>query len=140
MGKFRSYFIVILPLLITTLSLQAQENVNRETVEHIYELLQVRGNGISDAEELSQDMNWKEVGASSSVDHRNTISFPDVMEHRWGSLEFRDLMFQEVTKDEIRVTGSISGRQPTECEYIHHKFKHYWSFKKGKIIGFLEEF
>lgn len=140
MGNFRSYFVVILPLLITTLSIQAQESVNRETVAQVYELLQTRGHGTNDIAGLTPKINWKEVGASIPGDHRNTISFPAVIENRWGSVEFRDLVFKEVTKDEIHVTGTVSGRQHMECEYISNKFKHSWSLRDGEIVRFLEEF
>jgi len=140
MGNFRDYLVLVLWVITTTFTLQAQESLNRETVEQIYESLQTRGQGTNDVAGLSPGMDWKEVGASNSVDHRNTISFPEVMENRWGSLEFRDLVFEEMNKDEIRVTGTVSGRQLTECEHIAHKFRHSWSFRKGKIVGFLEEF
>jgi hypothetical protein len=140
MGNFRNYLVLILWVIISTFTFQAQENVNRETVEQIYESLQTRGHGAKDVAGLSQGMDWKKLGASNSVDHRNTISFPAVMENRWGSLKFRDLVFEEMNKDEIRVTGTVSGRQPMECEHIAHKFSHSWSFRKGKIVGFLEEF
>lgn len=130
----------MLSLLITTLTLQAQESVNRKTVAQLYETLQTRGHGLNDVAALTRRINWKEAGASGAGDHQNMISFPAVMENRWGGLEFRDLVFEEVTKDEIHVSGTVSGRQHTECEFITSKFKHSWSLRDGEIVEFLEDF
>lgn len=138
MGNFRNYWVLLLSVLITTYTLPAQDS--RQAVENLYELLQSRDHGPNKVAALTSGINWREVSASNSVDHRNVISFPAVMENRWSGLEFRDLDFKEVTKDEIRVTGTVSGRQHSECEYISSKFTHSWSLRDGKIVQFLEEF
>lgn len=140
MGNFRIYLILILSVMFSTVTVQAQESVNRQTVAQLYELLQTRDRGPNDVAGLTPEINWKEMDRANAVDHRNTISFPAIMENRWGGLEFMDLDFQEVTKDEIRVTGTVSGRQYAECEYITSKFTHSWSLREGKIVQFLEEF
>lgn len=138
MGNFRIYIVLILLVLITTSALKAQENVNREMVERLYQVLQTRGNGPNDIVALTPGINWKEVESSADVDHRNTISFPAVMKNRWRSLEFRDLDFKEVTENEILVTGTVSARQHSECEFITSKFRHSWSLRDGEIVQFLE--
>lgn len=140
MGNFRIYIVLILLVLITTSALKAQENVNREMVERLYQVLQTRGNGPNDIVALTPKINWEEVGAAKALDQRNTISFPSVMANRWSGLQFKNLDFQEISKEEILVTGTVSGRQHSECEYITGKFKHSWSFRDGQIVQFLEEF
>lgn len=137
MGNFKVYFILIL-LLITTYSLKAQKSGNRETVVKLYEILQTRGSGPNEVVALTPRINWKEIDDSKAVDERYNISFPAVMENKWSSLQFKDLTFKEVSKNAILVTGTVSGRQHSECEYITNEFNHSWSLRDGEIVQFLE--
>ena len=138
MGNFRIYIVLILLVLITTSALKAQENVNREMVERLYQVLQTRGNGPNDIVALTPGINWKEIESAADVDYRNIISFPSVMGNKWSGLQFKDLTFKEVSKNAILVRGTVSGRQHSECEYITNEFNHSWSLREGEIVQFSE--
>lgn len=137
MGNFRIYFTLLLTILFTSVSIQAQENANRKNIEKLYGILQTKGLGPNEVTALTPGINWKEINTSKDED-RYTISFPAVMTNRWHSLEFRDLDFKEVTENEILVTGTVSARQHSECEFITSEFRHSWSLQDGKIVQFLE--
>ena len=120
------------------LFLQAQKSGNRETVIQLYEILQTRGSGPNEVVALTPRINWKGIDASRAVNDRYNISFPAVMGNKWSSLQFKDLTFKEVSKNDILVTGTVSGRQHSECEYITNEFNHSWSLRDGEIFQFLE--
>lgn len=138
MEKFRTYFILILIVLFTTYSLQAQSDEDRKTIEHLYDLLQTRGTTSNDIAALTPNIMWKEARPPKAVKDRYKISFYGIMKNEWVSLLFKELNFTEPRKNEILVTGIVSGRQPTECDLVTSNFQHSWVVQNGEIIGFSE--
>ncbi|MGB7784520.1 MAG: hypothetical protein WBL27_00315 [Salinimicrobium sp.] len=136
MENFKMYFLLILSLAFSSYALQAQMNNDRETVARVYDLLQTRGTGPAEVAMLTQKIHWAEV--SSPLNERYHISFPAIMKNQWQSLQFQDLNFTEIEKNKVKATGTVLGRQPSECGVISTDFRHSWSLHNGEIVGFSE--
>ena len=138
MEHFQKYFILILSALLSTYSVQGQNNNDRETITQLYDLLQTRGTTSNDAAMLTPKIKWQETRSIKPVNKRNNIPFYGIMKDEWQSLHFQNLNFREIGSNEILVTGSVSGKKLTDCEFVTSKFEHTWSIKEGEIIGFSE--
>lgn len=136
MENFKRYFLLILSIVFSSYALQAQMNNDRETVAQVYDLLQTREAGPAEVALLTPKINWAEVKSLKKLNKRYNISFSSIMQNNWQSLEFRDLDLQEIEKNRILATGTVIGRQPTECGISSTDFRHSWSLKNGEIVGF----
>lgn len=138
MKTLQLYAITLLTVLFTSAHLQGQDHNDQIIVQQIYDVLQNKNSTSKEISALKAGINWSEAKSEKTVNNRHYIRFSALMKNEWESLLFQDLEFQIPEKDKVVVTGTVNGRQRTECEYISTPFKHYWSLKNGKIVGFIE--
>ncbi|SFF85758.1 MULTISPECIES: hypothetical protein [Salegentibacter] len=130
------YFISLLIGLFTSNYLQGQENIDQDLVKKLYEILQNKNATANEIAALTNSIDWDEIESVKNSNYNITLS--GIIKNEWQSILFKDLNFQVSGKNKVLVTGIVKGRKASECEYIYTIFKHSWSLKQGKIIGFLE--
>lgn len=130
------YFISLLIGLFTSNYLQGQENIDQDLVKQLYEVLQNKNATSNEIAALTNSIDWDEIESVKNSNYNITLS--GIIKNEWQSILFKDLNFQVSGKNKVLVTGIVKGRKASECEYIYTIFKHSWSLKQGKIIGFLE--
>tara|TARA_R110002012_G_scaffold116491_3_gene264212 strand:- start:910 stop:1320 length:411 start_codon:yes stop_codon:yes gene_type:complete len=130
------YFISLLIGLFNSNYLQGQENIDRDLVKQLYEVLQNKNATSNEIAALTNSIDWDEIESVKNSNYNITLS--GIIKNEWQSILFKDLNFQVSGKNKVLVTGIVKGRKASECEYISTRFKHYWSLKDGRIIGFLE--
>lgn len=118
-------------------SLQGQK-ANQEVVKNIYDALQNNSTTSKDIAAMTPTLKWEEVHNAKDVNERYTITLSAIMKNEWRSVSFQNLKFHEIEENKIVITGTVSGRQPTECEGITTAFQHIWTLRDGKIINFKE--
>lgn len=138
MKTLQIYLFLIVTVLSTSNNLQGQTNNNQEIIENIYDVLQNGNKTSNDLAGLTPGIKWDKIINPKEDNGRANISFPSVMQNEWGRVLFAKLIFQEVEQDKVLVTGTVKGRQSTECEFVLTHFKHYWTIKDGQVIKFLE--
>ena len=138
MENIRIYYFLFFSMICCSYSLQAQDIKDGETIAQVYELLQTRNSGPSDIKIITPKIKWDEMENTANLDERNNISFPAIMKNHWRNLRFRNLKFSQEENSSILVTGTIIGRQPTECGIISNDFAHAWLLENGEIVGFSE--
>lgn len=138
MKTWRSYLILLAAAFLCSTGINGQTNKNQLIIQQVYELLQHKDANPKDIDVLTSAINWEELRDSRKANKKDHITFSAVMKNEWGRVLFDRLSFQEIEKDKVQVTGIIKGRQPTECEFISTRFKHFWSLKDGKIVRFSE--
>jgi hypothetical protein len=124
--------IFILILLIFTYSqhnLLSQNNENRKVIEDIYNLIE-NNKSTQKIFELTPKVKWE----TTKTGDRNTITLYAIVKNQWRGVDFDNLQFKEMEKNKIRVTGSVMGKQPTECEPVSTDFQHIWTVKDGQIL------
>lgn len=119
-------------------SVQGQKASNPEVVKNIYAALQNNSTTSKDIAEMTPTLKWEEVHFAKDGDERYTITLSAIMKNKWRSVSFKNLVFRGIEKNIILVTGTVFGRQPTECEGVTTAFQHIWSLKNGEIINFKE--
>lgn len=119
-------------------NLQGQNINNQLIVKSIYDVLQ-------DRSAISQDMSvlipvkiYDQIRNSVQENEKYSINLNGIIKGEWGSIVFEKLQFETPEENEVLVTGIVRGRQPTECEFISNQFEHYWFFKDGVIVSFIE--
>ncbi|MBO2543662.1 hypothetical protein ACWBC2_05345 [Salegentibacter agarivorans] len=130
------YFISLLIGLFTSNYLMGQENIDQDLVKQLYEVLQNKNATSNEIAALTNSIDWDEIESVKNSNYNITLS--GIIKNEWQSILFKDLNFQVSGKNKVLVTGIVKGRKASECEYIYTRFKHSWSLKQGKIIGFLE--
>ena len=130
------YFISLLIGLFTSNYLMGQENIDQDLVKQLYEVLQNKNATSNEIAALTNSIDWDEIESVKNSNYNITLS--GIIKNEWQSILFKDLNFQVSGKNKVLVTGIVKGRKASECEYISTRFKHYWSLKDGRIIGFLE--
>ncbi len=130
------YFISLLIGLFNSNYLQGQENIDLDLVKQLYEVLQNKNATSNEIAALTNSIDWDEIESVKNSNYNITLS--GIIKNEWQSILFKDLNFQVSGKNKVLVTGIVKGRKASECEYISTRFKHYWSLKDGRIIGFLE--
>lgn len=138
MKTLQIYLFLIVPVLSTSNNLQGQNNNNQEIIKNIYDVVQNHSKTSNDLAALTPGIKWDEVINPKEMNDRDNITFPAVMQNQWGHVLFNKIIFQEVEQDKVLVTGTVNGRQPSECEFVSTRFKHYWTIKDGQVIKFLE--
>jgi len=138
MKTLQPYLFTLLTVLFTSNYLQAQNNDNEILVKQVYEVLQNKNTTPNEVAALTNGINWEEVSNTKGIKSKYHISLSAIIKNEWESILFKNLSFQLPEKNKVLVTGTVKGRQTTECEFIATQFKHSWSLKNGKIIGFLE--
>ncbi|APS38185.1 hypothetical protein AO058_04470 [Salegentibacter sp. T436] len=116
--------------------MQGQENIDQDLVKKLYEILQNKNATANEIAALTNSIDWDEIESVKNSNYNITLS--GIIKNEWQSILFKDLNFQVSGKNKVLVTGIVKGRKASECEYIYTIFKHSWSLKQGKIIGFLE--
>jgi len=130
------YFISLLIGLFTSNYLQGQENIDQDLVKQLYEVLQNKNTTSNEIKAITNSIDWDEIESVNKTNDNITLS--GIIKNEWQSILFKNLNFELSDKNKVLVTGIVKGRKASECEYIYTSFKHYWSLKHGKIIGFLE--
>lgn len=133
------YLLLFSSALLISNNLQGQNYEEQLLVQKIYDALQDRNTSSQDVAALVPVVKWKEIKTPEGINQRTTITFRAIMTNHWSSILFRDLKFDYIVKNKIMVTGEVTGRQPSECEYISTRFRHYWSLKNGEIVAFSEK-
>ena len=136
MKTLHLYFISLLIGLVTSNYLMGQENIDQDLVKQLYEVLQNKNATSNEIAALTNSIDWDEIESVKNSNYNITLS--EIIKNEWQSILFKDLNFQVSGKNKVLVTGIVKGRKASECEYISTRFKHSWSLKNGKIIGFLE--
>ncbi|MBZ9631271.1 hypothetical protein LB465_10820 [Salegentibacter sp. LM13S] len=132
------YLFTFLTVLFTSNYLQGQNNNNEIFVKKVYDVLQDKNATSNEVSALTNGINWDEVRSTKKINNKYSISLSAIMENEWESILFKNLKFQIPEENKVLVTGTVNGRQLTECELISSQFKHYWFLKDGKIVHFLE--
>lgn len=138
MKTLQIYIFLIATALFCSNNLQGQNYSDLEMIRKIYDALEDKSQTSNDLAALTPNLNWDGLINQKQVDGRYNITFPAVMQKRWGRVLFDRLNFQEVEKNRVLVTGIVKGRQPTECEFVSTQFQHTWLLNEGKIVNFLE--
>lgn len=128
----------LLTVLFSSNYLQGQNNKDEILVKQVYDVLQNKNATSNEISALTNGINWQEINSTQGSNSKYSISLSAIMENEWESILFKNLKFQEPEKNKVLVTGTVNGRQSTECEFISTRFKHYWSLKDGAIVDFLE--
>lgn len=136
MKTLHLYFIPLFIGLFTSNYLQGQENIDKDMVKKLYEVLQNKSTTSNEIKAITNSIDWDEI--ESVKKSNNTITLSGIIKNEWQSILFKNLNFELSDKNKVLVTGIVKGRKASECEYIYSKFKHSWSLKNGEIIGFLE--
>lgn len=139
MASIQKYLFFLLPVLLISSLLPAQNSQRISTVKQIYEMLQAKSGTSKDVAGLIPGTDLEQVKNEKGMNTRYTISFPAILEREWVSVVFRDLQYSTPTQDAVLVTGTVQGIKADECDYISTDFNHYWFFKNGKIIKFSEQ-
>lgn len=130
------YFISILIGLFTSNYLQGQENIDQDLVKQLYKVLQDKNASSNEIKAITNSIDWDEIESVNKTN--NNITLSGIIKNEWQSILFKNLHFELSDKNKVLVSGIVKGRKASECEYIYTSFKHSWSLKNGKIIGFLE--
>ncbi|MDT0686009.1 hypothetical protein [Autumnicola psychrophila] len=130
------YCIPLFTILVSSNYLRGQDKSDQVIVKQVYEVLQNKNVTSNEIAALTNHKNWDEIEDTKSTNH--SISLRAIIKNEWQSILFKNLSFQLSDNNKIIVTGIVNGRKSTECEYVSTRFKHYWSLKDGKVIGFLE--
>ncbi|SLJ98291.1 hypothetical protein [Salegentibacter salarius] len=130
------YFISLLIGLFTSNYLQGQENIDQDLVKQLYEVLQNKNATSNEIKAITNSIDWDEIESVKKTNYNITLG--GIIKNEWQSILFKNLNFEFSDKNKVLVTGIVKGRKASECEYIYTSFKHSWSLKHGKIIGFLE--
>ncbi len=132
------YLFLLSTVLFTSNSMQGQNYEEQLLVQKIYDALQDSSTSSQDVAALIPAVKWKEIKIPEEINPRSTITLSAIMTDQWSCILFRDLKFDNIVENKIMVTGEVIGRQPSECEYISTRFRHYWSLENGEIIAFTE--
>ncbi|MDT0646311.1 hypothetical protein RM545_06380 [Zunongwangia sp. F260] len=130
------YCIPLFTILVSSNYLRGQDKSDQVIVKQVYEVLQNKNVTSNEIAALTNHKNWDKIEDTKSTNH--SISLRAIIKNEWQSILFKNLSFQLSGNNKIIVTGIVNGRKSTECEYVSTRFKHYWSLKDGKVIGFLE--
>jgi len=118
-------------------SMQGQK-ANQEIVKHIYDALQNSSTASKEIKALTSTLNWEEIKSTKDVNERYTITLSAIVKNEWRGVSFKNLEYRKIEENKVLVTGTVSGRQPTECEGVTTTFQHLWTFKDGQIIQLTE--
>jgi hypothetical protein len=138
MKTLQLYLITLLTVLLCSNYLQGQKQNNQLVIKQVYDVLQNKNTNSNKISALTKGIHWDEVRSTKEFNNKYRISFSAIMKNEWENILFKNLDFQVPEKNKVLVTGTVNGRQSTECEFISTQFKHYWSLKDGEIVHFLE--
>ncbi len=129
---------MVFVIILITNTMHCQEKNDVEVLKNIYKVLQIPSTSSKDIVSLTPEINWNEKFSSEKEIDRYVIGFGGIMKNKWHSLEFTDLLFHRDGNNKVMVSGTVSGKQPTECEFRSNRFKHSWTIQNGKLIDFSE--
>jgi len=138
MKPIKHFAIIYVTALLITSGVQGQMSKNLSVVKNIYEVIQKNTTTTKQIKELTPNIDWRQTTNIKEINERYTITFSAILKNEWRGVSFQKLKFQETEKNNILVTGNVSGRQPTECEGVTTAFQHLWILKEGEIINFNE--
>lgn len=85
---------------------------------------------IDTLEKLTPNLKLHTSGQVLEKNNRYTITIDMIIQNQWTQVEVSNLKIKTTKDNFILVTGELSARQPTECEYISTQFHHVWEIKK----------
>jgi len=137
----KSLLLFLMTFILTlffTHSVQGQKGNTVEVVKNIYEILQKSSTTSKEILALTPSIKWDEVNIAKNMNDRYTITLFAILKNEWRGVSFQNLVYHEREENKILVTGTTTGRQPTECEAVTTEFKHIWTLKDGEIINLIE--
>ncbi|PIQ18831.1 MAG: hypothetical protein COW66_04315 [Flavobacteriaceae bacterium CG18_big_fil_WC_8_21_14_2_50_34_36] len=120
-------------------AVQGQKSNNVEVVKNIYETLQNSSTASKDIMALTPSIKWDEVNIINNFNERYSITFLAIINNEWRDLSFQNLVYHKIKENKILVSGTVTGRQPTECEGILTEFQHLWTLIDGQITSLTEQ-
>lgn len=130
--------LLFVTVLLFSIGVQGQINENVGVIKSIYNALQNSNPTSKEIKALTSTLNWEEIKSTKDVNERYTITLSAIVKNEWRGVSFKNLEYRETTENKVLVTGTVSGRQPTECEGVTTTFQHLWTFKDGQIIQLTE--
>lgn len=128
---------IVIALLIS-MGVQGQLLDNILVVKNIYEVVQKNTATTKEVHSLTPKIDWSKVSSIKEVNERNTITFLAILNYEWRGITFQELKFQQLDYNKVLVSGTVMGRQPTECDGVITAFQHQWTLENGEIINFKE--
>lgn len=130
--------LLFVTVLLFSLGVQGQINENVGVIKSIYNALQNSNTTSKEIKALTSTLNWEEIKSTKDVNERYTITLSAIVKNEWRGVSFKNLEYRKIEENKVLVTGTVSGRQPTECEGVTTTFQHLWTFKDGQIIQLTE--
>ncbi|WP_335974672.1 hypothetical protein [Gaetbulibacter jejuensis] len=116
----------------------SQSTINNEDLNSItlyYSTVQDNQQTSTSLKTLEQLMDWELSRTETvSLNNRNFITLEAVLINQWTQIEITNLELKIVSEEKVMVSGVLSGRQPTECDYISTNFEHLW-IKKNRTLN-----
>ncbi|WP_339611887.1 hypothetical protein [uncultured Planktosalinus sp.] len=138
MKPIKLFAITFVTALLVSSGVQGQMNENLIVVKNIYEVIHQKSTTSEEVKALTPNIQWEKLNNAKEVNERYNITFLAILKNEWRGISFQSLEFQETEKNKILVTGTVSGRKPTECEGVTTTFQHHWILKEGEIMNFNE--
>ncbi|MEX0997339.1 MAG: hypothetical protein WDZ45_09855 [Flavobacteriaceae bacterium] len=138
MKPLKHFAIIFVTALLFSTGVQGQMNEKLSVVKNIYEVIQKNSTTSEEIKALTSNIQREKLTNTNKVNERYTITLLAILKNEWRGISFQKLEFQEIERNKIMVSGTVSGRQPTECEGVTTAFQHLWTLKDGEIINFNE--
>ncbi|GAA0742364.1 hypothetical protein [Gaetbulibacter jejuensis] len=116
----------------------SQSTINNKDLNSItqyYNSLQDNKQSSIHLQTLEQLMGWEFLRTeTANLNNRSFITLEAVLINQWTQIEITSLELKVVSENKIIASGILSGRQPTECDYISTSFEHLW-IKKSRTLN-----
>ena len=134
-----SFTLIICFLLIPETLISQNQDDNIITIEEVYNNL--IPNEISSTKNfINPTTNYKLIKTNQEVSILNNTIISDVIKDfksEWEYIIFNEVTINEVEKDNILVTGIISGKKIEQGIVNHQYFQHTWLIQNGIVVKFL---
>src|SRR5690606_30363539 len=129
------YFVLCVTLMMTMHSISAQTNTNEIVIKKIYEAIQ-NNDAPNLITELMPDLKFYDsdnsfVEYDQYMNNTSRDSELELFNYNWINLKFQDLIIQNIEKDIVLATGTISGISIERDKTKTQKFYHLWWLKNG---------
>lgn len=112
-------------------SIQKQDqDPNIQEIKQYYTAIEnyaILSNGLK---KIESKLTWERITTMVIYDDKYTITVEGALENHWVQVEITNLRFSYSDNDSIVVRGIISGRQPSQCDYVSSTFEHRWTKKR----------
>ena len=142
MKALQLYFVLCVTLMMTMHSISAQTNTNEIVIKKIYEAIQ-NNDAPNLITELMPDLKFYDsdnsfVEYDQYMNNTSRDSELELFNYNWINLKFQDLIIQNIEKDIVLATGTISGISIERDKTKTQKFYHLWWLKNGRVTKFLQ--